>query len=114
MRSCSRSSSISTSPTPRSSSVCDTRRRHPLRVDDPRDGDDLVSAHHERPAFTVGSRDLGGDEPVLHLPPPPGEPVAGAPSPYLKAWEARFDTPPAPDDLAVELDGPGLEPQALV
>src|SRR5438093_1144508 len=110
IRSCSRSSSIRTSPTPPSSSVCDTYDRHPLRVDDPRHGDDLVAPHDERPTFAVGARDLGVDEHVLHLPLATGEPVAGPPPPYLKAWQPRLDTPASPDDLAVELERARLEP----
>src|SRR5437764_3551886 len=114
MRSCSRSSSIRISPTPLSSSVCDTLRAHPFRCDDPRHGDDLVAAHHERPAFAVGAWDLGVDEHVLDLLRAPGEPVAGSPPPYLKARQGGFDPPAAPLDHAVEVARAVLEPEPLV
>src|SRR5438067_527812 len=106
MRDCRRPSSIRTSPTPASSSVADTLRAHPLRLDDAGHRDDLVAAHHEGPAFAVGTRDLGVDEHVLDLPPAPGEPVAGTPSPYPKAWQVGFDAPGPPVDGAAQLDGP--------
>ena len=64
----------------------------------------LVAADDERPAFTVGARDLGVDEHVLDLLRAAGEPVAGPPPANHKAWELGADAPPAPLDLAVELD----------
>src|SRR5581483_8142457 len=117
MRSCSRSSSIRISPTASSSwasLACDTVRRHPLRLDDARDGDHVVAAHDERPAFTVGARDLRVDEHVLHLLPTACEPVAGPPPPYLKPWEPGLDAPAAELDRAVQRNRAGLEPQAVV
>ena len=115
MRSCSRSSSIRTSPTPRSSSVCDTVCAHPLRLDDARHRDDLVAAHDERPAVTVGARDLGVDEHVLHLLRAAGEPVAGPPPPYSKAWQPRFDAPRLPRRPGRSRSTrPRLEPQPVV
>src|SRR6185312_6063847 len=46
----------------------------------------------------------------------PGEPIAGTPGPYLKAWELRSDTPLAPAHfrVAVERHRSPLEPDALV
>src|SRR3954452_18782971 len=114
MRSCRRSSSIRTSPTPRSTSVCDTVGPHPLPLEDPGHGDDLVAAHDERPALTVRPRDLGVDEHVLHLPRPTLQPVAWPPSPYLKPWQVGFDAPPSPLDAAAQVDGRRLEPEAVV
>src|SRR5581483_3985930 len=114
MRSCSRPSSIRISPTPRSSSVCDTGRRHPLRLDDPGHRDHLVASHHEGPAFAIRAGDLRVDEHVLDLPPAAGEPVAGPPSPYFKPRQLGLDAPAAPLDRAGEVDGPRLEPEALV
>src|SRR3954453_21493713 len=108
MRSWSRSSSISTSPTPRSSSVCDTSRTHPLLLDDAGYRHDLVTAHDERPAVAVGARDLGVDEHVLHLLRSAGEPVARPPASYLEAGQPRLDPPPPPDDGATEIARDGL------
>src|SRR3954469_25670612 len=106
MRDCRRSSSISTSPTPCVSSlpVVDTLRAHSFRLDDARHRDDLVTAHHERPAFAVGARDLCVDEHVLDLPRAAGEPVARTPPPYLKPCERGLDAPIPPRDLAAEVD----------
>src|SRR3954451_20453485 len=114
MRACRRSSSIRISPTPRSSSVADTLRAHSFRLDDAGHRDDLVTAHHERPAFAVGARDLCVDEHVLDLPRATGEPVAGTPPPYLKPCERGLDPPLAPGDGAPQLDRPRLEPQTIV
>src|SRR5262245_15856737 len=114
MRSCSRSSSISTSPTPRSSSVCDTSSTHPFHVDDPGYRHDLVAPHDERPAVAIGARDLGVDEHVLHLLRATGEPVARPPASYFKTRQARFNAPAAPDHRAVEHTRARLEPQAIV
>src|SRR3954452_728863 len=100
MRACRRSSSIRISPTPRSSSVADTLCAHPLRLDDPRHRDDLVTPHHERPAFAVGARDLCVDEHVLDLPRAAREPVAGTPPPYLKPCDRGLDAPVTPRDGA--------------
>src|SRR5437870_10568852 len=109
MRVCSVSSSIRISPTPRSSSVADTSCSHPLDFDDTRNRHDLGAAHDERPAFTIGARDLCVDEHVLDLPVPSGEAVAGTPSPYSKAWQLGLDAPVTPVDRAAQLDGPALE-----
>src|SRR6476660_3082213 len=114
MRVCSRSSSIRISPTPRSSSVADTARRHPLGLDDAGHRDDFVAAYDERPAFTIGARDLCVDEHVLHLLPPACEPVARPPSSYLKAWQLRLDQPAAPGDAAAQRPRPVLEPETVV
>src|SRR5207248_8992383 len=111
IRSCSRSSSISTSPTPRSSSVCDTSSAHPLLLDDPRNRHDLVATHDERPAVAVRARDLGIDEHVLNLLRATGEPVAGPPTANSKPWQIGFDPPATPDDRPVERARHGLEPQ---
>src|SRR4051794_7799265 len=113
MRACRRSSSIRISPTPRSSSVADTLCTHSLRLDDARHRDDLVAAHHERPAFAVGARDLCVDEHVLDLPRAAGEPVARTPPSYLKPCERRLDAPVPPRDLAAQLDGARLEPESV-
>src|SRR2546423_168200 len=114
MRVCSASSSIRISPTPRSSSVADTGHPHPLRLDDSRDSDDLVTTHHERPAFAVGAGDLCVDEHVLHFLPAARESVAGAPPPYCKPWQLGFDAPRPPVDAAAEGDGAALEPEPVV
>src|SRR5438093_6826764 len=114
MRACSASSSIRISPTPRSSSVADTGRPHPLCLDDSRDRDDLVTAHHERPAFAVGARDLCVAEHVLQFLPAAGESVAGAPPPYCKPWQLGFDTPRSPVDAAAQRDRAALEPEPVV
>src|ERR1700749_1113124 len=114
MRSCRRSSSIRISPTPASTSVWDTGSGPPLGVDDPGHGEDLVTAHDERPAFAIGTRDLRVDEHVLHLLRAACEPVARSPSPYLKPWDARLDPPAAEDDLTVERHRARLEPEAVV
>ena len=92
------------------------RGRPPLRrrVDDTGHRDDLVPAHHERPAFAVGAGDLGVDEHVLDLLRAARQPVAGPPPADDKAWELGPDAPTAPVDLAAQLDGPALQPQAVV
>src|SRR5262245_37781739 len=102
------------SPTPLSSSALVKGRGHPLALDDPGDGHDLVAAHHERPPFTVGAGDLGVDEHVLNLLRPAGEAIARPPPPYLKPTAVGGDAPRAPEHLAVELDGRALEPEAVV
>src|SRR6266852_1251107 len=79
IRSCRRASSISTWPTPASTSVCDTSCGHPLGLDDPRDRDDLVAAYDEWPAFTVGARDLCVHEHILDLLRAAREPVSRTP-----------------------------------
>src|SRR5882672_11449413 len=114
MRSCNRSSSTRISPTPASTSVCDTSCRHPLGLDDPGDGHDLVAAHDERPAFTVGAGNLGIDEHILDLPGAACEPIARPPPSYLKPWEPRLDQPRPPRDRAVQVLRAGLEPEPLV
>src|SRR5262249_45499121 len=58
--------------------------------------------------------DLRVDEHVLDLLRPPGEPVAGAPGPYLKAWELRGNPPPSPQHLPVEGDGGPFQPDLVV
>src|SRR5439155_14975048 len=103
-----------TSVTPRSSSACDTLGAHPFGLDDPGHGHDLVPAHDERPRLARGTGDLCVHEYVLDLLRSPGEPIAGAPGSYLKAWEVRGDAPLAPPDLAFERDRRLLEPDALV
>ena len=80
------------------------RRLHPVGLDDPGHGDDLVAADHERPAFAVGAGDLGVDEHVLDLLRAAGEPVARPPPADDKAWELGTDAPTAPVDLAAQLD----------
>src|SRR5438067_8474191 len=114
MRACSASSSIRISPTPRSSSVADTGHPHPLGLDDSRDSDDLVTAHHERPAFAVGAWDLCVDEHVLQFLPAAGESVAGTPPPYCKPWQLGFDAPRPPVDAAAQRDRAALEPEPVV
>src|SRR5438067_12673629 len=114
MRSCRRSASIRTSPTPASTSVCDTGRLHPLGLDDSGHGHDLVPAHDERPGLTVRARDLGVDEHILDLLRAAREPVTGPPAPYLKPWQLRLDPPRAPVDRAAQVLRPVLEPQAVV
>src|SRR2546423_6751795 len=102
------------SATSRSSSVCDTLGAHSFRLDDARHRDDLVAAHDERPRLACGQRDLCVHEHVLDLLRPSGEPVAGAPGSYLKAWHVRGDSPFAPAHLAVERERRALEPDAAV
>src|SRR5579859_6968460 len=102
MRSCSFSSSMRVSPTPRSTSVCDTEDPHPLPLDEPGHRDDLVAPHDQRPPLTVGTRHLRIDEHVLHFLRTPLEAVAGPPSPYLKAWQVGLDAPPPPLDRAAQ------------
>src|SRR5947207_6313220 len=104
-----------TSVTPRSNSVCaDTLDAHSFRLDDSGDRDHLVAAHDEWPRLAVGTGDFRVDEHVLNLLCSSGEPVAGTPGPYLKAWELRGDAPLAPEHLAVEGNRTVLEPDALV
>src|SRR5712691_5515271 len=103
-----------TSETPRSSSVCDTFDAHSFRLDDARHSENVVSAHDERPRLARGTGDLRVDEHVLDLLRSPSEPIAGAPGPYLKAWELRGDAPFPPTHLAVEGDGRALDPDAVV
>src|SRR5438034_1838801 len=102
------------SATSRSSSVCDTLDAHSFRLDDSRHGDDLVAAHDERPRLAGRTGDLCVDEHVLDLLRPPGEPVAGAPGSYLKAWHVGGDPPVAPAHLAFERDRRALEPDTVV
>src|SRR5215208_7266667 len=114
MRAWSTSSSIKTSPTPRSTSVCDTRHFHGVVRDDSGDGDDLVPTDDEGPSFAVGARDLGVDEHVLDLSGTPGEAVTGSPASYLKPWQVGPDAPRPPFDLAAQVDRRALEPEPLV
>src|SRR3954447_7026761 len=100
--------------TPRSSSVCDTLDEHSFRLDDSGNGDHVVPAHDERPRLACGTGDLRVDEHVLDLLRSPGEPIAGAPGPYLKAWELRGDPPLSPAHLAVECDGSVFQPDVVV
>src|ERR1051326_6567788 len=90
-----------TSLTPRSSSV-DAFDMDPFRVDDSGHRDHLVAAHDERPRLALRAGGLRVDEHVLDLLAPPGEAVASAPGPYLKASQLRFDAPSAPADLPLE------------
>src|SRR3954471_19467187 len=106
MRDCNRASSIRTSPTPVSSSVADTARAHPLGLDDAGNGDDRVTAHDERPALSVGARDLGVHEDILHLSVPTGEPVARLPATDLEPWQRGLDPPDPPLHRPAELDRP--------
>src|SRR5713226_1921225 len=110
----SRSSSMRTSETPRSSSVCDTFDVHSFRLDDARHRDHVVPAHDERPRLACRPGDLRVDEHVLDLLRSPDEPITGAPGPYLKAWELRGNPPLPPAHLAVECDGRALEPDPVV
>src|SRR3954451_14451007 len=103
MGACRRSSSIRISPTPRSSSVADTLRAHSFRLDDPRHCDDLVTAHHARPAFAVGARDLCVHYHVLDLPRAAPEPVARTPPSYLTSCERGVRAQVPPCRLAAEL-----------
>ena len=116
IRGCSASSSIRTSPTAAFElSLRHESRSTPSALDDAGHRDDLVAAHDERPAFAVGARDLRVDEHVLDLLRAAGEPVAGPPSAYSKAWRARERMRHPPQrDLAVELDRAALEPEAVV
>src|SRR5207253_4996276 len=114
MRRRSVSSSIRTSVTASSSSACDTACEHSLGLDDPRDGDDLVPAHDERPRLAFRAGNLGVDEHVLDLLPPSGEPVACAPTAYLKPWLGGANQPRPPANLALERDGRALEPHVVV
>src|SRR5438093_9332367 len=85
-----------------------------FRIDDARDRDDLVAPHNEGPRLALRAGDLRVDENVLDLLAPPGEAIACAPGSYLKAWQAGFDAPLAPTDLAFERDRSALEPHAVV
>src|SRR5437870_2590101 len=100
--------------TSRSSSVCDTFDANSVCLDDARNRDHLVSAHDEWPRLACRAGDLCVDEHVLDLFRPPGEPVAGAPGPYLKAWEIGRDPPLAPANLALEDDRSRLDPNVVV
>src|SRR5207253_3049106 len=91
--------------TPASTSVCDTGRCHPLRLDDPRDRHDLVAAHDERPAFAVGARDLCVYEHILDLLRTAGQPVSRTPASYPKPWQPGFDPPRAPVEPALAAEG---------
>src|SRR3954470_3122279 len=102
------------SATSRSSSVCDTLGSDPFRVEHSRDGDDLIAAHDERPRLAGRTGDLCVDEHVLDFLRPAGEPIAGAPRSYLKAWQLGRDPPLSPPHLAVERDGRPLEPDVVV
>src|SRR5215204_1173116 len=104
MRAWSASSSIRTSPTPCSTSVCDIGHLDLAVGHDPRDRDDLVAAHHEWPAFAVGARDLRVDEHVLDLPGAAGESVAGAPAANPKPWQLGADNQLTTTHLAAQLD----------
>ena len=79
-----------------------------------RHGDDLVSAHDERPRLALRAGNLGVDKHVLDLLPPAGEPVARPPASYLKACQLGFDPPPAPANGPLERDRAALEPGAVV
>src|SRR5947209_3468315 len=114
MRLRSASSSMRTSLTPRSSSVCDTFDANSFRLDDSGHCDDLVATHDERPRLALRAGNLRVDEHVLDLLAPPGQPVAGAPGSYLKPWQLRLDAPRAPADLAFERNGRSFEPDAVV
>src|SRR5439155_14752715 len=84
-------------------------------LDDPGNGDDLVAADDEGPAFTVRAGDLRVDEHVLDLLRAAGESIARAPASYLKPWDLRLDAPRAPlDGAGREVDRAALEPQAVV
>src|SRR3954451_2160866 len=102
------------SATSRSSSVCDTLGSDSFRVEHSRNGDDLVAAHDERPRLAGRTGDLCVDEHVLDLLRSTGEPIAGAPCSYLKAWQLRCDPPLAPPHLAVERDRRAFEPDVVV
>src|SRR5205814_9126146 len=58
--------------------------------------------------------DLRVDEHALDLVRPRGEPVAGSPGSYLKAWQVRRDPPLAPAHLALERQRRALEPDVVV
>src|SRR5512141_2079592 len=83
-------------------------------LDDPGHRDHLVTPHDERPGFPFRWGDLRVDEHVLDLLLAPGEPVAGPPTSYLKPFERGADAPLAPGDLALDVDGAALEPEAVV
>src|SRR5512132_84473 len=83
-------------------------------LDNSRDSNDLVAAHHEGPRLALRAGDLGVDEHVLDLLAPAGEPVARPPAPYLKACELGLDRPLAPTNRSLERYGPALEPRAVV
>src|ERR1043166_3315924 len=99
--------------TPRSSSV-DAFDMDPFRVDDSGHHDHLVPAHDERPRLALRAGDLRVDEHVLDLLAPPGEAVARAPGPYLKASQLRFDAPSDRAHLPRERDRRGSEPDLVV
>src|SRR5215218_8895826 len=103
------------SATSRSSSVCaDTLRADSFHLDDPGHGHHLVPAHHERPRLACGTRDLRVDEHVLDLLRPSGEPIAGAPGSYLKAWQIGRDPPLPPLHFPLEGKWGLLEPDVVV
>src|ERR1700758_71961 len=106
------SSSIRISVTARSSSVADSL--HPRMLDDAGHRHDLVAAHDERPGLALRARHLRVDEHVLDLPPPTREPVAWPPSAHSKPFELGADRPLPPADLARQVDGATLEPEAVV
>src|SRR5712691_7080058 len=87
---------------------------HSFCVDDSGHCDDLVAAHDERPRFAFRAWNLGVDEHVLDLLAPSGEPVAGTPGSYLKAWELGFNAPRSPPHCTCQRDRPALEPDGVV
>src|SRR4051794_3199575 len=95
-------------------SACDTLDATSFRGDDPWPGDDLVAAHDERPRLAGRTGDLCVDEHVLDFLRPSGEPVAGPPASYLKAWHVGRDPPAAPLHLSVQRDRRALDPDAVV
>ena len=53
----------------------------PGRVGDPRDGDDLTGADHDRPGVTLGPRYFRVHEQILHLLAPPCQMIPRAACP---------------------------------
>src|SRR5215203_5870283 len=108
------SSSTRTSATLLSSSVWLTNRLHSLGLDDSGHRHHLVPADDERPRLALGSRNLRVDEHVLDLLAATRQVIAGSPPAYLKPLLLGRDPPPAPADLAVEVDRRPFQPCPVV
>src|SRR5881394_3654535 len=102
MRDCRVASSISTSPTPRSSSVLVVTALPPhLGIfHDPGHANNLAAPDDERPLRPLAARHLRVDEHVLHLLPAAAQTVAGLPRAHPEAGRVGRDRPGAEADGA--------------
>ena len=83
-------------------------------LDDARHGDDLVSAHDERPRLALRARAPSRRRTRPGSSAPTRQAVPGPPASHSKSWQLGADPPLPPAHLAVELDRPVLEPEPLV